>query len=639
MSLVLGSPFADHMVLPRDRATRFWGWDSPGGSVAVTLESGRGEVIFEGSAVADAETGAFSCMLPALAPPGPYRLRVRGSEARVLEDVLAGDVWLASGQSNMEWTVAQAADAERELLAARYPRIRVLYVDRRAASAPAATVGCRWFEVTPETAAGVTAVGYFFARELHRELGVPIGIVDAAWGGTRIEAWASAEALTAVMPFAEERARYDPPIEELARAVEERAERLRRWEAENLPADAQNEGEAWGYASPDFDDRAWRTLRVPGMWQRAGLAFNGVVWFRRWFELPRALAGQELLLSLGRIDDFDHTYLNGVLIGSHPKGTDQACLVLRRYRVPANLLHEGTNLLAVRVFDHVGEGGFVGPSSALYLERPGCSEERVPLAGEYRIGVEREVPLVPLTVFKTYPLLPPELEPQNSPAALHNGMLAPLVPFGIRGVLFYQGETNTHAPEQYAPRFRAFLRDLRVHFGRVPVYFVELAGYRENDGWPLIREAQADALAEPDTGMASAIDLGEPDDIHPRNKLDVARRLVRLALARTYGRSDVVSSGPVMSNVTLGGAESRVEFTSSAGLRTTDGEAPRAFEVAGPDGVFLPARASIEGNSVIVSSERVNTVTALRYAFADYAEVNLVNEAGLPARPFRTRPS
>jgi sialate O-acetylesterase len=635
MTLVLGSPFADHMVLPRDRSTPFWGWDVPGLSVAVVLEGPSGQGIFEGECIADA-AGAFSCMLPALVPPGPYRLRVRGSETVVLEDVLAGDVWLASGQSNMEWTVAQAADAERELAAARYPRIRVLYVDRKPASEPAATVGCRWFEVTPKTAAGITAVGYFFARELHRELDVPIGIIDAAWGGTRIEAWASAEALTCVMPFEEEKARYDPPLEAIARAVEERAERLRRWEAENLPADPENEGEAWGYAGPELDDAAWRTLQVPGMWQRAGLAFNGVVWFRKWFELPRELAGEELLLSLGRIDDFDHTYLNGVLVGSHPKGTEQACLIPRRYPVPAGVLHEGMNLLAVRVFDHVGEGGFAGPSSALYLERPGRPDGRVPLAGEYRIGVEREVPLVPLSVFRTYPLLPPELEPQNAPAALHNGMLAPLAPFAIRGVIFYQGETNTWAPAHYATRFRAFLRDLRARFGQLPVYFVELAGYRENDGWPLIREAQADALVEPDTGMASAIDLGERDDIHPGNKLEVGRRLARLALARTYARNDVVDSGPVMSGVTLGGAESRVEFTSAEGLRTSDGAAPRAFEIAGPDGVFVPAHARLEGRSVIVSNERVRAAAAVRYAFADYADVNLVNEVGLPARPFRT---
>jgi sialate O-acetylesterase len=635
MTLVLGSPFADRMILQRDRPARFWGWDAPGRTVTVVLETARGDVLFDESTTADAR-GAFSCTLPALAPPGPYRLRVRGSESVVLEGVLAGDVWLASGQSNMEWTVSQAADAERELAAARYPEIRVLYVERRPASQPAATAGCRWLDMTPENAANVTAVGYFFARELHRELGVPIGIVDASWGGTRIEAWASADALAEVMPLAEERARYELTLEELAEALETRAERVRAWEAENLPADGPNDGEARGFARPDFDDRAWRTLRVPGMWQRQGLAFNGVVWFRKWFELPRELAGEELRLSLGAIDDFDHTYVNGVLVGSHPKGTEQACTIPRRYTVPAGVLREGMNLLAVRVFDHVGEGGFVGPSSALYLERAGRSDVRVPLAGDYRIDVEREIPLVPLSVFKSFPPAQPALEPQNAPAALHNGMLAPLVPFAIRGVIFYQGETNTWAPEHYATRFRAFLRGLRTHFGSVPVYFVELAGYRENDGWPLIREAQADALDEPDTGMAPALDLGDPDDIHPRNKLDVGRRLAALALAQTYGRSGIIASGPVMSHVMLGAGTARVEFVSARSLATKDGEPPRAFEVAGPELVFEAARARIDGTGVIVWNERVPAIVAVRYAFADYADVNLVNEVGLPARPFRT---
>ncbi|HEX6764846.1 MAG TPA: sialate O-acetylesterase [Polyangiaceae bacterium] len=560
-----------------------------------------------------------------------------GSESLTLEDILAGDVWLASGQSNMEWTVAQAADAEREIAAARFPAIRCLYVERKAALKPARTVGARWFSLMPETAAGVTAVGYFFARELHRALDVPIGIVDASWGGTPIEAWTSAETLETVMPLAEERARYALSGDALDALTREYMQRVRRWEAENLALDSRNDGEARGFARPDFDDGDWRTLSLPGMWQRAGMAFNGAVWFRKWFELPRELAGEDLSLSLGPIDDFDHTYLNGVLVGSHPQGTDQAYLIPRRYGLPAGLLRAGKNLLAVRVFDHVGEGGFIGPSSAMFVERAGRSELRVSLAGEWKVGVEREVPLIPLDVFKTYPPAPLPLQPQNAPAALHDGMLAPLVPFGMRGVVFYQGETNTWEPSHYATRFRAFIRDVRARFGkRLPLYYVELAGYREHDGWPRLREAQAEALAEPDTGMASAIDLGDPNDIHPKNKLDVGRRLAALALARTYGKRGIDCSGPVVSDVTLGGDEARVVFTSAEGLRTTDGEPPRAFEVAGPERVFVLANARIAGTDVIVTSDGVRSIAAVRYAFKDYADVNLVNGVGLPARPFRT---
>lgn len=642
MTLALASPFADHMVLQRERRTRLWGWDRPNQSIAIALElepegTAPARLVFETTLSAD-DGGAFACDLPALYEKGPYRLRVEGSSVAVVRDILAGDVWLACGQSNMEWTVAQAGDAEREIPNARHPEIRCLYVARAPARTPAKTVACRWFPVSPETVRGMTAVGYFFAREIQRELGVPIGIVDAAWGGTRVEAWTSAETLPEVLSLAAERARFELPEPELARAKAEHAAALARWEAANLPADPENLGVAWGWASPEFDDRDFQELVVPGMWQREGLNFNGAVWYRREFELPAGWEQLDLTLCLGAIDDFDHTYVNGELVGANPKGTPEAFQIQRRYRVPAALLRPGKNLLAVRIFDHMGEGGFVGPSQELYLERAGEPGQRVPLAGRYRVGVEREVPLVPLSVFASYPPPPPPLQPQNAPAALYNGMLAPLVPFGLRGALFYQGEENTWTASTYAPRFAAMIRDFRARFeqGPLPFYFVELAGFRAHDGWPRLREAQAAALAEPATGMASAIDIGDPNDIHPRNKLEVGRRLAALALSGTYGKAGVPCSGPVLATLSLRGRECRFDFTHAEGLRTSDGAAVRAFEVAGPSGEFVDAPARIEGEAVIVTSPNDAPIRAVRYAFRDYADVNLVNGAGLPARPFRT---
>lgn len=622
------------MLLQRGRPTRLWGWDRPGQVVRVRLE-GAG-IHFETQAkVVERE---FSCALPALEARGPYRLLVEGSSSLALEDIVAGELWIASGQSNMEWSVTQICDEERELAEASTAEIRCLRVERVPAREPAATVDCRWFTVDANNVGGMTAVGFFFARALHAALGVPIGIVDASWGGTRVEAWTPAEELERVMQLDADRALFEPAPEVLARLLAEHETAMARWEAKNLPADPENQGQARGFAEPNFDDTAQRELELPGLWQRQGMPFNGAVWFRRWVELPPDWAGQDLTLSLGAIDDFDHTYVNGKLVGSHPKGTAGACEIRRRYRVPASQLSQGPNLLAVRVFDHVGEGGFLGPRSELYLERAEQPGERISLAGAWRTLVEREIELVPLSVFATFPGKPLPLQPQNAPSALYNGMLAPLSSLGIRGMIFYQGESNAPAPETYRTRFGAMIQALRECFaqGPFPFYFVELAGFREHQGWPRIREAQAATLSLPETGMASAIDLGDPNDIHPRNKLEVGRRLALLARARTYGESVGPLHGPVAAQIDLGGASCRVRFTEADGLRSSDGAPVRGFELAGQDGVFCAADARIEGECVLVSSPQIAAVAALRYAFRDYVDVNLINAAGLPARPFRT---
>ena len=630
----LASLFQDHLVLVRDRENRIWGTDDPGQRVTLLV---RGPKRAEASTVVGAD-GRFELRCPALPAGGPYDLTLSGSRSVVLRDVLVGEVWLASGQSNMEWKVAAANDPDSEIANGNFSEIRVLEVEKRPSGSKESQVEGDWRTASSETVASFTAVGFFFARELHQRLGVPIGIIDASWGGTSIDSWLSLEAARSVDGSADER---------LAQLAAEEAdgdtiraayyERHRAWESASFPADPPNLGAERGYATLELDDRDWPSLPLPGFWQHHGLSFNGVVWFRREFELPAELADRELELSLGAIDDFDHTYVNGELVGSMPDGTPNAFQTPRRYRVPAALLRPGRNVVAVRVFDHFGEGGFAGPSSRMFLRSPG-SEQTIALNGPWRYRVEHEIPLVSGSVFANCPAPPVSLARQHAPAHLHNGMLAPLAPATLSGVLFYQGESDAETHGTYAARLRALIGDLRRLFQRdeLPFLFVQLAGFRASPAWPLLREAQADALDVPYTGMATAVDLGEADSIHPRDKQGVAHRLARLARALVYGEVELPHTGPVFEHAEFSGDTCRVRFRHAAGLRSRNPNGLRGFELAGEDGRYFPADARIDGASVILRSPNVPRPRAARHAFSDFPGLDLENAAGLPALPFRT---
>jgi sialate O-acetylesterase len=380
-------------------------------------------------------------------------------------------------------------------------------------------------------------------------------------------------------------------------------------------------------------------LSLPAFWQHHGLAFNGVVWFRRTFELTADLAAQDLELGLGAIDDFDHTYVNGTLVGSLPDGTPNAFQTQRRYRVPQSLLRPGKNVIAVRVFDRFGEGGFAGPANAMRLRGTRSPELGIPLNGSWRYDVEQRIPLVPGSVYETYPTPPLSLAREHAPAHLHNGMIAPVAPATLSGVLFYQGESDVETHATYAARLRALIADLRRRFRRADLPFlnVQLAGFRAWPAWALLREAQADALSEPHTGMVTALDVGEAFDVHPRDKQSVGYRLSLLARALVYGERELPHSGPVFERAKFEEEMCRLHFAHADGLRSRNPNELRGFELAADDGEFHPANAHIEGVSVILRSDRVRRPRAARHAFSDYPKVDLENAAGLPAFPFRTR--
>lgn len=622
-----------HMVLQRDRPVRLWGWANPGEVVRISI----------GPTTAQVETGRdgrWSVELPGQPAGGPHNLTIASGIAITLQDVWFGEVWLASGQSNMEWQLSQS-EGGAEAAAAGCDELRLFTVAKATSLTPKDDVSGEWLACNASTAPPFSAVAFHFAKEIARTLGVKVGIIHSSWGGTPAEAWTSRESLAANPALREMVAEFDAALSD-TEAKRTYAARLDAWEKANYPQDPGNDGEAQGWQLPATATSDWRPMELPQQWEKAGLALDGVVWFRRTIEIPPAWAGRDLRLSLGPLDDFDVTYFQGQQVGRTGRETPGYWSIPRQYDIPGRLVVAGPAVIAVRVFDHFGGGGFSGAAPQLWIAPPDGDQTSLPLVGTWLYKVERTV--TPSTPdFSTQPRIPSADNP-NSPTVLYGGMIAPLTPYAIRGVIWYQGESNAVAAHLYRTLFPTLIRDWRRAWGRpdLPFLYVQLANYQQRNpqpgdsAWAELRDAQLLALAMPATGMAVAIDLGDANDIHPRNKKDVGHRLARWALADTYGRN-LVKSGPLFDTFSIAGSGAlRISFQHAAGLRTSDGQPPRGFAIAGTDRVWHWAQARLEDASVVVSSPEVPLPVAVRYAWADNPEATLVNGEGLPASPFRT---
>jgi sialate O-acetylesterase len=623
----------DNMVLQQGRRVRVWGWAEPGERVTVTF---RGE---KATATADAR-GRWEVSTGPHKAGGPFELTVAGRNTLTFRNVLVGEVWVCSGQSNMEWSLVNAQDGAKESAAADYPFIHLFTVTKKTSATPLEDVEGRWVVTTPKEAAQFSAVGYFFGRELHKRLNVPVGLIHTSWGGTPAEAWTSRAVLAAdptLKPILE---RYDRQLTDLPRLQREYEAAQAEWARKYMTEDAGNKGEAEGYAKPGFDAAVWKGMRLPQFWESAGLDVDGVVWFRREVEVPAFWAGKDLTLKLGAIDDFDTTYFNGERVGSTGADTPNAWVALREYRVPGSLVRAGRNTVAVRVYDRMGGGGFGGGEMSL-APVGAAKADAVTLDGEWSYKEEATVPSRRID-WGSQPQAPGPANP-NSPTVLYNAMLAPLTPYAIRGAIWYQGESNAGRAYQYRVLFPAMIRDWRAAWGEgdFPFYFVQLANWKArpqdsiDSEWAELREAQTLTLRTPHTGMAVTIDIGNPEDIHPRNKLDVGLRLARWALADTYGMR-LEKSGPLYDSFKVEGDKVRISFKHAGGLKTRDGAAPAGFYVAGADRRFVPAEARIEKGEVVAWSKDVPAPVAVRYAWADNPTVNVYNSDDLPASPFRT---
>jgi sialate O-acetylesterase len=613
---------ADKMVLQRDIPLTIWGWAAP--SERITLEfAGRH---YKTRAAADS---SWQVRVPAMKAGGPYTLDIRASNHLEVSDILVGDVWFCSGQSNMVIPMERVKEKYPDDVAgADFPQIRNFFVPTaddvmaQHEDLPHST----WQEANPTTVLAFGAATYFFARQIYDKYHVPIGIINSSVGGTPIQAWIS-KAGFSHMPF------Y---LEEIGNFPEENylAESLRR----KVPTDRTIEHPDLGLAaalkwySPDYVPVGWHPFWLPGYWADQGVkGLNGVIWFRKEIVVPASMAGKPAKLFVGRIVDADETYLNGVKVGNityqYPP---------RRYEVPAGLLKEGKNLLVVRITNTSGKGGFVPDKR--YELTDGITH--IDIRGDWR--------------YKVGQVYPPRsiggggapLSAQNEPTGLYNTMVAPAIRYGVKGFLWYQGEANTGNPREYRELLPALIADWRAKWqeGDIPFLYVQLPNYMEvqyspsESQWAELREAQLDALSVSNTGMAVTIDAGEWNDVHPLDKKDVGDRLALAAERIAYSDSSVIASGPIYQSARVDGDKIILSFKGvGSGLMVKGGGQLQQFAIAGADRKFVWADARIDGDYVIVSSPDVPEPMYVRYAWADNPEgANLYNKEGLPASPFRT---
>jgi sialate O-acetylesterase len=613
--------FQDHAVLQCERRVPVWGTGRDGEKITVT---------FAGQGVSTVvSNGKWQVWLEPMRPNAtPGTLTVAGDTTRVVSDLLVGEVWIASGQSNMERELGPRGGQkpivgwEQEVAAADLPRIRQFHVPQTKSNTPQATVKGEWKVCSPQTAAGFSAVGYFFARDLHAARKIPVGIIHASWGGTPAEAWTSEAGLQKLPDFAE-------PLAEVKRLiadpdlVRQKAEaKQTQWFEKVDPA--SKPGAAWSAA--DFDPADWKPMTLPAYLEGAGFpGFDGVIWFRRSFEVPESWDGSDVELHLGAVDDMDTTWVNGTQVGM-TNGWDKP----RVYQVPGRLLKRGANAIALRVLDVAGGGGIRGGDDAMRLVfKAAGKEESVPLSGPWlaKASATRQQTGWPPGDFS---------DSAGTPTVLYNAMIAPLLPYAMRGVIWYQGEANAGREKQYRNLFPAMIADWRRAWGQgeFPFLFVQIAPFSGMP--PEIREAQLLSWkGTRNTAMAVTLDCGDADDIHPANKEPVGKRLAFAARALAYGEK-IDYSGPVFDSMKTRGATAVLHFTHpGGGLVAKDGEL-KGFTIAGADKNFRPAKAEIRGDTVVVSAEGVTAPVAVRYAWANVPEGNLYNRAGLPASPFRT---
>ncbi|MDQ8205263.1 sialate O-acetylesterase [Pelagicoccus sp. SDUM812003] len=606
--------FSDHMVLQRDRPIVVWGWADPGESVSVKLQEQRSTI------QANLE-GKWKATLEGIASGEDLTLTVAGESNTIeLSNIAMGDVWICSGQSNMEWPLSKTDRASQDIPKADHANLRLFTVEKEMSFQPLDDVSSSgWRVCRPESAAEFSAVAYYFGKEIHQQTEVPIGLIHSSWGGTDIQTWTSWEVMSQTGEYED----LDPA--EMAKSFEEAQANRQRFRE----AMSKAPGEKRKWMSPKTDVSDWKPVTLPQPWELGEIgAADGIVWYRKSFDIPQALAGSPATLSLTPIDDQDVTYLNGERIGS-----TSAWDAPRRYNIPRGKLKAGANTLVVKVVDHQGGGGFHGDPNLLFIEADGV---KIPLTENW---VYR--PSVLSSDFgKTI------AGPNAYPSLLYNAMIHPLLDFQIAGAIWYQGENNVNHAYRYRSYFTSLIKDWRHGWGwDFPFYWAQLANYMApqkkpiNSAWAELREAQDFALGLPRTGQAVLIDLGEADDIHPRNKRDVGYRLALNALYDTYGM-DLVHTGPRFRAMTPKGREMVLSFDhTQGGLHAVNDRYGylKGFTVAGDDQVFHWAKARIVGDKVIVSSPNVRKVVAVRYAWASNPDdANLYNGEGLPAAPFRT---
>lgn len=611
--------FSDGMVLQRDKPIPVWGWADANEKIEVHFNN---QIV---KTKAD-KNGKWMVRLKAEMAGGPYKMAIKGKNITDINNVLVGEVWICSGQSNMEFSVNRAMNAKQEMNDSDFPMIRQFLVEKDLSASPKSALKAGKWDVCNKTTVGnFTAVGYFFAKQLYAELKIPIGIINTSWGGTCVETWTSREAFENSDEFNEMIAQM--PKIDIGSLLKIQTKSLTE-KIEKIQGSKINFGDQSSFKALSFNDANWPEMQAPERWENQQLSnLDGVVWMRKSFVISKEDAAYEALLELAKIDDMDVTYINGIEVGTTNQYDEK-----RVYKIPAGTLKEGKNVIAIKIVDYAGGGGIWGDASDLKLS---LQSTVIPLSGKWKFNVTDVTEITS------------EVSPNSYPSLLYNAMINPLIPYAFQGVLWYQGEENVGRANQYKEAFPLMINDWRTKWGQgdFPFYFVQLSSYNEFNGnsrkgskWAELREAQSQTLQIPNTGMSVTTDIGNPNDIHPTNKQEVGKRLSAIALQNIYNKK-IVSSGPAFKSLEIKENQITITFDNiGSGLMTTDKYGYiKGFEIAGADKIFYYAKAYINDNKVIVYNENVSNPVAIHYGWADDAgDCNLYNKEEFPASPFRT---
>ena len=628
--------FSDNMVLQQKSNAPVWGWAKPGQTVQVTGSWNNRT----NSAVTN-KSGKWMLKLSTPAAGGPFTLTIKSDKTVTFQNVMIGEVWVCSGQSNMEmpmigWPNTPVFKSESTIKeASNYPNIRLFNLQKKISTIPLADCVGQWVNNSPEEVAKFSATGYFFGLELYKRLKIPVGLIMTAWGGTPSEAWTAAEDI-------EKFDKFKPLIERLKdkdfhqNDSIEYVKTFSKWQAQIGPENMEFPGSTQKWMSNNLNDSEWNKTTIPEGWQADPKlnGFGGIVWFRKSVDIPKEWEGKDLSVEFGPIDDMDISWINDYRIGEH-MGSNQYNIP-RKYILPANKVKAGANVVVVRMLNIAGPGGINGTPSQLkiYPIQDGDAKA-ISLAGEWKYKMDVDygkLPAVPQnkSVFDA-----------NYPSSLFNGMINPLVPFAIKGAIWYQGESNVYDAKLYAQIFPEMVKCWRTYWnqGDFPFYYVQIAPYDYGamSKSELLREAQLLSLKTiPNSGMVVTMDIATIKNIHPPDKEDVGKRLAYWAFAKNYGIKDIAFSGPLYKSMMIEEDEIRISFENAKnGLEARGGELTN-FEIAGRDRIFVPALAIIENNTVIVSSLKISNPIAVRYGWSNTATPNLYNIEGLPASSFRT---
>jgi sialate O-acetylesterase len=613
---------SDGMVLQRDARVKIWGWASAGEKITLHFI----DSIYHTTAK---RNGEWEVVLPNMKAGGPYVMQIQASDSVIIQDIMVGDVWVCSGQSNMGMTLGSLANVYPEEInnsGNKYIRQFSVPININFTGRERDLKISQWQCADPKNVRSFTAVGYFFAKKIFDIYKIPLGIIHASLGGSSAEAWMSEKAIKQFPKYFEDAQRLKNPsfIEKIKKLDDER---YKNWYALLRQNDEGYKDPEQLWTNPKLNISHWETMPSPGYWENTKLgAVNGVVWFRKEVVIPSDMAGRPATLKLGRIIDIDSVFINGTYIGT--TGSQYAP---RFYNIPANLLREGENTIVVRIIDNIRHGGFV-PGKQYEIS---VGEKVIDLTSEwkYRLGTTAEP-------------LEDRLFTGKISTGLFNGMIAPIINYTMKGVLWYQGESNTSRAFEHFNLFKSLIKDWRENWqqGAFPFLFVQLPNFVEVNveatpyDWAYFRESQLKALSIPNTGMAVTIDIGEFNDIHPVNKMDVGYRLALIAQKIAYGDKQVVSSGPMYQSMKVHGNNIILSFTQiGSGLVVKNGVDLNCFELCGIDNTYYPAKARIENGTIVVWCDEVTAPVAVRYAWANNPEgANLYNKEGLPATPFRT---